>query len=634
MAGKWIAMTVSSCAALLSILSYARSYGMIGAPSSMQMAVGPLAAAWVGLSPPSVTATSIGDTVHLAATVTNRSGSVLVGSWLQWTSDDSSVATVDPTGTVIARAPGTTTIMVVVGKHLAKSRVTVRPEPHDVRFVPDSGVVIPEGGHQRVRPHVVDARGYVIRDLMPTLRIADTTVATADTSGLIIANAPGRTTLEAVAGGITARVDIRVNPVPSAIAGVSGTDQHASAGRPLPAPVLVRVQSLRGRPISGIPVHFTTADGQGLVDPATVITDSAGRARTNWTLGELPGRQRLFARTEQLDSALIVMAEADPVASNVRHTLLNDAQVANAGDTLPSRVGVRVTDSTGRAMVDIPVSWIPSDDDSIVPLAARTDSLGEAHVRWTLGTRTGVHRARVQIGATRAVPAYPVTAIARAGAPTIVTVRSGQAQKATAGSALGQPIVLHVADRHENPVAGATVTVTPEAGSVRDTVLATDSAGRAVIRWTLGPVARAQKLVVRISGVRKPVEITATASIGRAAKASFATAPTSPVAGKPLAPATVTITDATGNPIAGAAVVFKPSGGTVSAASAKTDAKGRASTTWTLGPNATSQILTASVAGTTAKATLEVIASSASKSRTPTKTPPKAPTTSKKPPRL
>jgi hypothetical protein len=262
--------------------------------------------------------------------------------------------------------------------------------------------------------------------------------------------------------------------------------------------VVVRVQSLRGRPIAGIPVHFTTADGQGIVDPATVLTDSAGRARTSWTLGELPGRQRMFARTEQLDSAMVVTAEADPVAANVRHTLLNDAQVANAGDSLPSLVGVRVTDSTGRALVDIPVSWTPSDDDSIAPVEARTDSLGEAHVRWILGPRTGVHRARVQIGATRAVPAYPVTAIAKAGAATAVTVKSGQGQKATAGSALAQPIILHVTDRHENPVAGATVTVTPEAGSVRDTVLATDSAGRAVVRWTLGPAARAQKLAIRV----------------------------------------------------------------------------------------------------------------------------------------
>ncbi|HUS61891.1 MAG TPA: Ig-like domain-containing protein, partial [Acidimicrobiales bacterium] len=151
MAGKWIAATVSTMAALVSILSVARTYGMVGEAGPSQLAIGPLAAAWVGLSPASVTATSIGDTLHLAATVTNKSGSVLVGSWLEWTSDDTTVATVNADGTVIARAPGTTTIMLLVGSHIARSRVTVKPEPYAVQFIPDTGIIVPEGGHNRVR---------------------------------------------------------------------------------------------------------------------------------------------------------------------------------------------------------------------------------------------------------------------------------------------------------------------------------------------------------------------------------------------------------------------------------------------------------------------------------------------------
>src|SRR5687768_1824431 len=139
MAGKWIAATVSTMAALVSILSVARTYGMVGEAGPSTLAIGPLAAAWVGLSPSTLTATSIGDTMHLAATVTNKSGSVLVGSWLQWSSDDTTVATVTPSGTVIARAPGQTTIMLLVGNLIARSRITVKPEPHDVRFVADSG---------------------------------------------------------------------------------------------------------------------------------------------------------------------------------------------------------------------------------------------------------------------------------------------------------------------------------------------------------------------------------------------------------------------------------------------------------------------------------------------------------------
>ncbi len=605
MAGKWIAATVSTLAALISILSVARTYGMVGEAGPTQLAIGPLAAAWVGLSPSTLTATSIGDTMHLAATVTNKSGSVLVGSWLQWSSDDSTIASVNADGTVIARAPGTTTIMLLVGNHIARARVTVKPEPYAVQFIPDTGIVIAEGGHLRVRPHIVDANGFVIQSAKPTLRIADTTVAVADTSGLIIASAPGRTTLEATAAGISATTDVRVIAVPGSLVPLSGAAQHASAGRALPAPVIVRVLSLRGRPIAGVPVHFTTGEGQGLADPATVITDSDGRARTTWTLGETPGRHSLFARTESLDSALVVAAEADPVAANVRHTILGDAQVAMVGDTLAARIGVRVTDSTGRALVDIPVSWIAGDTDSLFVAGNRTDSLGESRARWLLGPRAGEHRARVQIGGTRAIPAYPVTAIARPAAPKSAIVRSGQAQRGVVGAAL-QPIVLRVVDRFDNPVPGATVTLVPAHGSVTDSVLATDSAGTVAVRWTLGGAIGTQKLAVRVSGVAKPVDVTATASIGRASKASFATPTVSGTAGKAIpTPVTVTVTDAFGNAIVGATVGFTTSGGSVSAAKVKTDAKGRASTRWTLGTRVGAQTLNASVSGASVRATLE-----------------------------
>ena len=630
MAGKWIAASVSTMAAIVSILSIARTYGMVGSPGPSVLAIGPLGAAWVGLSPSSITATSIGDTLHLAATVTNKNGSVLVGSWLQWSSDDTTIAVVNTDGTVIARAPGTTTIMILVGSHIARSRVTVKPEPYAVKFIPDTGIVIAEGGHTRVRPHVVDARGYVIQSARPVLRIADTTIAIADTSGLVIASTPGRTTLEASAAGISARTEVRVVAVPSSLAHVSGADQNASAGRPLPAPVVVRVLSLRGRPIAGVPVHFATADGQGLADPATVITDSAGRARTLWTLGPVPGRHKLFARTESLDSTLTIVAEADPIAANVRHAILGDAQVAVVGDTLPARVGVRVTDSTGRPLADIPVSWSVSGTDSIVAMTERTDSAGEARARWLLGPRAGEHRARVQIGGTRAIPAYPLTAIARPATPRDVVLRSGQAQRGVVGAKL-KPIVLRVVDRFDNPVPGATVTISPTHGSVADSVLATDSAGTATMSWTLGGAVGTQKLVARVSGISRPVEVTATAAIGRASKATFTTSAPTGTVGRALAsPATVTITDAFNNPIVGATVAFSAAGGSVSTAKVKTDARGRASTKWTFGTKVGTQTLTAAVSGTTARATLEAEVSKASSTRAPSKTTSKPATTKAK----
>jgi adhesin/invasin len=187
-------------------------------------------------------------------------------------------------------------------------------------------------------------------------------------------------------------------------------------------------------------------------------------------------------------------------------------------------------------------------------------------------------------------------------------VQSGDDQKATVGGALAQPVVLRVTDRFDNGVAGVAVTLAPAAGSVADSGVTTDSTGRVTVRWTLGPAVGGQKLVARAQGVDKSLEVTATATVGRVAKAAFAApAPSSASVGRVLAPQpSVTITDAHDNPIAGATVTFTPTGGTVSAATVKTDATGRASTKWTLGPKVGPQTLTATVKGTPAKAALEV----------------------------
>src|SRR5256885_1703906 len=101
---KLIAVTASSGAALVSIVTALVSYGVIGQSESHQ-SIGNLGAAWVGLRPAIDTATALGDTVHYAATVTDKNGSILVGARPTWTTGDSSIAVVAQDGSVIARGP-------------------------------------------------------------------------------------------------------------------------------------------------------------------------------------------------------------------------------------------------------------------------------------------------------------------------------------------------------------------------------------------------------------------------------------------------------------------------------------------------------------------------------------------------
>ncbi|MDQ3672818.1 MAG: hypothetical protein M3365_00350, partial [Gemmatimonadota bacterium] len=97
--GKVVAVAASSGAAIVSILTAMYSYGVLGQSESHQ-SIGNLGASWVGLRPFADTASAIGDTVHYAATVTDKNGSILVGARPTWTTGDSTVARVLPDGSV------------------------------------------------------------------------------------------------------------------------------------------------------------------------------------------------------------------------------------------------------------------------------------------------------------------------------------------------------------------------------------------------------------------------------------------------------------------------------------------------------------------------------------------------------
>lgn len=605
-AARIMVAAVSSAAALVSVLSFARTYGMLGSSAS-HFTVGDIGAAWVGVSPTSDTVTAVGDTVHLAATVTDKSGSVLVGSSLLWSSDNPRVASVETDGTVIARGTGTTTIVVTVGERVARSRVTVKQVVSTVRLNGDSTMSISDGEQAPLAARGLDARGHVVPQRPVIWQSANPDILSIDTLGIATARLPGSTTVGATIDGVTAYVPARVIAVPSAIELVAGGEQRAIAGAAVPQRVVVRVLSKRARPVANASVRFRAEDGAGTPDPSVGSTDSDGRVRAAWTLGAMPGRQRLYVSVDHVDSALVVVAEAEPVAANTRGAQIGEAPTATVGAILSDPIGVRLTDSTGRALSDIPLAWVALDGGSVNGAAARTDSLGEARARWTLGTTAGRQRIRLQVGSGRSVPPVSLTALATAGAPATATVASGDAQKATVNALLRKAVVLHVTDKLGNPVPGVRVAMSTETGSVGDTAGVTDASGNVAARWTMARDAGPQRLTLHVDGIEHHVAVMATAIPASAANLALASEAMSGMTGKSLgAPVVATVTDSYGNPVDDAPVVFTARSGSISPSRIVTDSHGRAETRWTLGHSAGEQALVAVVRGHDVRGTLTV----------------------------
>src|ERR1700682_1685855 len=602
--GKVVTLAASSGAALVSIFTALYSYGVIGQSESHQ-SIGNIGASWVGLRPAIDTASSIDDTVHFAATVTDKNGSILVGARPTWTTGDSSIATVLRDGSVIAHGPGKTMVSVVVGKLVTHSTIVIKQKVASVevgRATGDSMIVLPEGAELQLRARGIDARGHEIDGLAATWHIDDNSVAVLDSGGVITGRNAGRTIVSARIDGVSARKGVSVVTPATAIGLVAGSNQRALAGKTLAQALVVRATNRKGGPASGKRVIFRLREGQGSVEPGTALTDADGRARATWTLSSYPGRQTLLASVENVDSALSIQAEADPVAGNTRVAALADHFSGHAGDALPDSVAIRVTDSSGRVLPDVPVRWTPVAGGSVQAGNARTDSLGVVSARWTLARKTGPQRLRGQVGVASGLGIPPVTisASALAGAASAIVVISGNGQHASAGAELPKSVVLRVVDENGSAVAGAALTLAPSGGVVADSGLSTDSLGYARTRWTMGHSAGDYTLAGHVDGVKKLLKVTARATPATAANLAFDDVPRE----KRLRDSTkqkklfAVVTDVYGNPVPDGRGNFKVKSGTVTPARVVSDLKGRAALTWKLGSAPGEQRLMGVVRGT------------------------------------
>jgi Bacterial Ig-like domain (group 1) len=599
--GRWLHGGIGAGAAIATILASAHSCGLLGAEGS-RLSVTNLAVHWVGLTPVADTAESLGDTLRFVATVTDRRGATLVGATLNWESEDTTVATVDSAGFVVARGAGITQVLTRAGERVAKGRVVVRPRVARMQLDPDT-LLIAEGTERGITALAFDAREHPVTRRVPHLASSDTSVASLQGDRLLTL-APGRAIVTGTIDGASDSIVVEVTPVPARLLPVRGMGQRAPVGTRLGEPIVIRVEARAGRPMPGVVVGFTPAAGSGPIEPDSAVTDERGLATARWTLGDSPGLQRLTASVTGLDSVATLEAEAEPVAANTRISPIEDSLRGPAGGAALT-AGIRVTDSTGRMLPGVPVGWSALDGGQVEARAGRTDSLGESRIEWRLGPRSGPQRVRAVVGTGRGVPPRILTAVALPGSPAHVGL-AGTVPKAAAAGALLPGFQVRVTDAAGNSVPGVPITVVSSSGAVSESGTVTDGAGRATVRWTLGRSVGDQRLTISTPKL-PPLVVTVAGRAGAVANVAFQVIPTTAPAGKRLLkPIQVRLTDVYGNPVPDQLVVLQPSSGSVSPSRAMTDKAGSAVTNWILGSKAGIQRLTASVPKTGIKQTIEI----------------------------
>lgn len=165
--------------------------------------------------------------------------------------------------------------------------------------------------------------------------------------------------------------------LPDTVTAVGGDAQTAETGDQLATPVTVRVVDHLGNPVPKAAVTFT-ADLGGSAAPATVSTDTAGRASATWTLGTTAGAEHVVASVSGLGGTPRTRQfSASALAPSPATMWVLDHDVVDAEYSASADVIVTVSASPSRLNIINPASkTVQHVDLSQVPLTVSVDPAG------------------------------------------------------------------------------------------------------------------------------------------------------------------------------------------------------------------------------------------------------------------
>jgi uncharacterized protein YjdB len=158
---------------------------------------------------------------------------------------------------------------------------------------------------------------------------------------------------DANAGAVPVRMDV-----------VSGDNQNGLPGEQLPEPVVVRVTSATGAPVSGQIVNFRVVDGGGSVYAGAALTNADGQAQEWWTLGAAEGSNSLEARAVDSETGeKLVFATFQANATTEQAVASVTVTPSSAGMEVGETVQLQATarDASGQTLSGRSVSWSSSN---------------------------------------------------------------------------------------------------------------------------------------------------------------------------------------------------------------------------------------------------------------------------------
>lgn len=243
----------------------------------------------------------VGATGALQARPLDAQGALLAGRPVVWTTSNSAVATVSTSGVVTARAVGTATVTATSEGRGGSAVVTVTSVPVATVVLTPPFDTLNAGGSVQLNAVARDAGGAALAGRTVTWNSADTRIATVTSAGLVVAIAPGTTTITATSEGRSATATIVVLARPVASVNVTPSSNNVVVGSTVQ--LSAQLTDAQGTVLTGRQLTWTSSSG------SVASVDASGLVRALST-----GNVTITATSEGRSGSASVVVSAIPVS--------------------------------------------------------------------------------------------------------------------------------------------------------------------------------------------------------------------------------------------------------------------------------------------------------------------------------